>query len=491
MSSETVETASDPGLLAGVAGLVGLDAPSFLYLMTLLLCYPLCYISRTYLHGQSQFIKHVYFILCGLTLASLNFGYDIVYSMISVLVNYVLLVTVGGSQLSVALSFAFNMGYLLTAYVLLSTDGYDVMWTTPHCILTLRMIGTAFDLFDGHKDESQLSVEQKQLSIKTVPSLLEMCGYTYFPGGFFAGPQFSIRRYLDFTAEKLLDNDQGHPPACVMPALSRLGAAAVYAILECVLAPMFSNALLQSEDFANSSLLYQIVVVGIWHKIVFFKYCTVFLIVDGSCIMSGLPYNGKDENGNALWNACTSVIPWKLETATVTAEYIRSFNITTNVWVSRYVFKRLKFLNNRYISQTAAVMFLAVWHGMYVGYYICFGLEIFVTATETFVQDAVKRYPPLTKLVSNPALKLPIFALLKITVSLSVGYPLVGFVLLRWRRIRLVYGAMYHIPTLVLIIFPFLYQMVILPRLKKMERAAKKAAEAAQDTKNSENEKSD
>ncbi|XP_022104149.1 lysophospholipid acyltransferase 5-like [Acanthaster planci] len=534
MPSETVGTEANPGTLSAVAGLIGLDAPSFLFLLTLLSCYPLCYVSRTYLHGQAQTIKHVYFTLCGLTLASLNFGYDIVHSMISLLVNYILLVTVGGSQFSVALSFAFNMGYLLIAYIVVSTDGYDVNWTTPHCILTLRMIGTAFDLYDGHRDESKLSAEQKELNIKTTPTLLEMCGHTYFPGGFFAGPQFPMRRYLDFTAEKLLDNDEGRLPDCVMPAFNRLGAAALYALLECVLAPIYSNEFLLSEEFAEGACIMSGLAYNgkdekgnaVWDAcasvkpwkletsthtaeyIRSFNLTTntwvsrleivlgsvIFFAMDvareGACIMSGLAYNGKDEKGNAVWDACASVKPWKLETSTHTAEYIRSFNLTTNTWVSRYVFKRLKFLNNRYISQTAAVMFLAVWHGMYIGYYICFGLEIFVTTTEAFVQDAVKRYPPLAKLVNNPALKFPIFAYLKFNVSLFVGYPLVSFVLLRWRRIRLVYSAVYHIPTLVVVGFPFLYQFAILPRLKKLERAAKKAAEEPQDVQNGETDKS-
>ena len=67
-----------------------------------------------------------------------------------------------------------------------------------------------------------------------------------------------------------------------------------------------------------------------------------------------------------------------LPIASITYHLPPTFNL-------RYVYKRLKFLNNRYISQGAALLFLAVWHGMYVGYYICFGLEMFVTTTETFV----------------------------------------------------------------------------------------------------------
>lgn len=43
-----------------------------------------------------------------------------------------------------------------------------------------------------------------------------------------------------------------------------------------------------------------------------------------------------------------------------------------------YVYKRLKFMNNRYVSQLSALVFLAVWHGWHVGYYVTFFNEFIV-----------------------------------------------------------------------------------------------------------------
>lgn len=69
----------------------------------------------------------------------------------------------------------------------------------PHCVLTLRLIGLSLDFYDGHKKPDQLSVHQKKMALANAPTLLEMCGHVYFPGGFLVGPQFSMKRYLDFT----------------------------------------------------------------------------------------------------------------------------------------------------------------------------------------------------------------------------------------------------------------------------------------------------
>jgi lysophospholipid acyltransferase 5 len=69
----------------------------------------------------------------------------------------------------------------------------------PHCVLTLRLIGLCLDYYDGRKKPDQLNAHQKKMALVQAPTLLEMCGHVYFPGGFLVGPQFSMRRYLDFT----------------------------------------------------------------------------------------------------------------------------------------------------------------------------------------------------------------------------------------------------------------------------------------------------
>ncbi|XP_022104173.1 lysophospholipid acyltransferase 5-like [Acanthaster planci] len=416
----------------------GVDLPAFFYLLTMLACYPLAYISRTYLHGQPSSVKHAYFILCGLILMFANFGYGVIHSAISVLANYALLVTVGGSQLSVVLSFIFNMAYLLIAYVLLSTDGYDLIWTTPHCILTVKMAGTAFDLYDGHKKEEVLSLEQKKLNIKRAPSLLELAGYTYFIGGCFAAPIFSIRPYLEFTEGKLADNDRALPPDCIRPALGRLGVGCVYLVLYTLLSPVFSNAYLMSPEFASLSFLSQMFVVMCWGKVAISKYSVIFLFTEGVCIMSGFGYNGRDKNGNVLWDRCISYKPMQFELATTCRELVKSFNISTNTWVSRYVYKRLKFLNNRNVSQLAALLFLAVWHGFYVGYYVGFLQEFVVFFIEAKVVEISQRYPPLARAAEVPPIKVFLWVCFKAWNLFVMSFALVPFVLLRWRRTRLV-----------------------------------------------------
>lgn len=51
----------------------------------------------------------------------------------------------------------------------------------------------------------------------------------------------------------------------------------------------------------------------------------------------------------------------------------------------RYVYKRLRFLNNKQISQGASLFFLAVWHGLELGYFMNFFLEFIIMNGENQV----------------------------------------------------------------------------------------------------------
>lgn len=42
---------------------------------------------------------------------------------------------------------------------------------------------------------------------------------------------------------------------------------------------------------------------------------------------------------------------------------IKSFNIQTNNWTAKYIYKRLKFMNSKVLSHLTSLMFLALWHG--------------------------------------------------------------------------------------------------------------------------------
>ena len=41
----------------------------------------------------------------------------------------------------------------MSAYIHVTGDDYDISWATPQCVLSLRLTGVVFDVYDGKKKQ--------------------------------------------------------------------------------------------------------------------------------------------------------------------------------------------------------------------------------------------------------------------------------------------------------------------------------------------------
>ncbi|PNF39053.1 Lysophospholipid acyltransferase 5 [Cryptotermes secundus] len=437
---------SGGSVLSQLAYSLGAPEPALRLLVSILLGYPLALIHRYTLFGQLQY-QHLFFVVSGLSIGYFNYGWEILHSVTSVLVVYGILRIIGGTLISVICVFIFTMAYLLAGYYMTGTETYDIKWSMPQCVLTLRLIGLAFDLFDGKKLDEELSQEQKKTALSKIPSLLEVAGYTYFPASFLVGPQFPMKRYQDFVAgiyrhgtETLQTKEL---PDCLVPGLKRGGLGFVYLGLYQIGTSFFPDCYLLGNEFQELPFWKQCLTLGIWGKITLYKYISCWLISEGVCIIAGLTYNGKDSSGKHQWDGCANVKLRVFEGASKFGHYIASFNINTNHWVAQYIYKRLKFLGNRYISQAAALIFLAVWHGLHSGYYMCFLLEFVIMKLEKDFEKMLEQ-SEVKEFLNHVALRPVTWLLLKLYTFVFMGYCLVPFVLLSYSRWNHVYASVYY-----------------------------------------------
>lgn len=162
-----------------------------------------------------------------------------------------------------------------------------------------------------------------------------------------------------------------------------------------------------SEEFGQVGFFRRMLLLGMWGRFSLYKYISCWLLTEGACILFGrnwnyteilfylenfvgLTHNGQSETGEIQWNGVENVKLSIFENTTQFNHYIQSFNINTNVWVAQYIYKRLKFLNNRHISQFASLLFLALWHGFHSGYYVCFFFEFIIIYFERDVNFPLK-----------------------------------------------------------------------------------------------------
>ena len=80
---------------------------------------------------------------------------------------------------------------------------------------------------------------------------------------------------------------------------------------------------------------------------------------------------------------------YEYETTSTFGGLIRSFNVTTNQWSGKYIFKRLKFLRSKFLSHLFTLIYLALWHGWKSGYYVTFTIELLIMKMEWEVSLSV------------------------------------------------------------------------------------------------------
>ncbi|XP_011483752.1 lysophospholipid acyltransferase 5 isoform X1 [Oryzias latipes] len=420
---------------------LGSPEPAVRLILSILIGYPCAVVYRRFLFHQPATVLHLFHLFSGLALAAFNFaGAQLYHSAVCILVQFLMLRLMGRTVTTVLSSFTFQMVYLLAGYYYTATEQYDIKWTMPHCVLTLKLVGLAFDYYDGGKEPSKLSLEQKSSALPSVPSLLEVAGFSYFYGGFLVGPQFTLRSYQKLVAGELTDCP-GQPPNSVFPAMKRFGLGFLFLAIYTIFAPYYQDSYYLTDEFEAQPFWYRCVFILLWGKVMLYKYVSCWVIAEGVCILTGLGYNGMVD-GKHQWDACANMKVWLFETTPLFGGTIASFNINTNAWAARHVFKRLKFLGNKTLSHVTTLVFLTIWHGLHSGYILCFSMEFFIITVERQAQALVRDSPQLTRLANSPLYPL-IYVIQQFFHWLFMGYPLVAFCLFTYDKWLKVYSSVY------------------------------------------------
>ncbi|XP_034951488.1 lysophospholipid acyltransferase 5 [Chelonus insularis] len=446
-------------MLDPLANLLECTTPALRLLISIFMGFPLAIFHRHMLYKKNPSLQHLYFLVSGFLLGFWNFGWNVGHSAFALCATYLILLVFRGSFLCVVFTFIFNMIYLSVGYWTSSSDEYDIKWTMPHCVLTLRLIGLAFNLSDGYVDEAKLSVYQKQVALKKLPSLLELGGFVYFPGSFLVGPQFSMRRYLDFIDGKLIENapnEIDRLPDCVAIAVKRMVLGIIYLAFYQLGTRYISDQYISSSAFANENLVKKLFLLGLWGRFHLYKYISCWLLCEAVCTAFGISYSGRDENGSPKWDGCKNVDLLTFENATQFDHYILSFNMNTNHWCAEYIYKRLKFLGSRFASQFFTLAFLAIWHGFHSGYYVTFTMEFIIMYFEKDIAPVLKKNTKLQSTINTPLGKVVTWTILKIYTLVFMGYSFAPFIFLSYTRYLSIYSSVYWIGHVLFFSYPLL-----------------------------------
>eukprot|EP01097_Dermamoeba_algensis_P006293 TRINITY_DN3943_c0_g1_i1.p1 TRINITY_DN3943_c0_g1~~TRINITY_DN3943_c0_g1_i1.p1 ORF type:complete len:495 (-),score=104.64 TRINITY_DN3943_c0_g1_i1:105-1589(-) len=377
----------------------GIGEPALRLLFSLLAAFPIAVVQKYVLLPLNNVkATHLFNFLSGLSVCFFFCGFDSLHSLFTVIATYYILeYTKKDRRMGLYAAFTFNFGYLLICYAVYSTYDYDIDFTTPQSVLCLRLIGFAFDLFDGDQ-KKKAGAESKPAkavvraasakstdvdnSLVEQPDILSVLGYTYYAGGFFVGPQFSFKLYNSWVTREMYqtaDQKEVKIPDSSAAFAKIFGQAVIFLLLG-VVSDMFPVSLWKDPVFWSNQWNFFSRAFYVWFSgnISLFKYVGVWKITEASCILSGLAFSGYDDKGQAQWSGLTN-LDWYLFITTPNLDgVIESFNINTNNWAKIYIYKRCIWMKNRNLSSLTTLLFLATWHGYAAGYFYCFLLE-FIT----------------------------------------------------------------------------------------------------------------
>ncbi|XP_047543814.1 lysophospholipid acyltransferase 5 [Vanessa atalanta] len=456
------------------AYLIGTTEPALKLLISILLGYPLGIIYNKYVREYKEY-RNIYFIVTGLDIALYNFGLSFYHNVIPAVVIYLSTKLLGPGKHNAIITFIFNMTYLLVGYVLTESEDYDITWTMPHCVLTLKLIALSFDLWDGKKmlKGEKLSETNKKTALESTPQFLELIGFLYFPACFLVGPIFSFRRYLDFISDKFPIEKEAH--SLEEQAMKRLVQGLSYLVAFQVGISVFSMKYMLSDEFWETSIIYRHFYSGLWAHFALYKYIACWLLTEASCIRFGLSYNGKKktEMGEvSQWDGCNNIKLMRFEGATKFQHYIDSFNCNTNHFAAEYIYKRLKFLGNRNLSQFFTLFFLAVWHGTRSGYYVTFFNEFIIIYMEKELESIITKTEIYNKLWASNA-KYLLYGLLKTYTIVFMGWSLIPFdvkVFSKWWR---VYASLYFSGFMLFLPWALIYKPAVIKIVKMISPPSK------------------
>ena len=215
----TFQTNLDSFLFVNFLANVGINKGVARCLMSLIFNYQLAFFERWIfgtkkLHQKvnSRLPQHVYHILCSVVLMSWNCADDSKHMLYCILAQYLIIkvgIVLNLRKIALVVTWVFQMGYYLNGIFSGgnedSTD-YGFTWTTPQCVLVLRCIMLATDVYDGGKDVKLLKWDQKESSLKDSPGFIESIAYMSYYGAVLIGPQFTLSHYKTLEIVKCVIN---------------------------------------------------------------------------------------------------------------------------------------------------------------------------------------------------------------------------------------------------------------------------------------------
>ncbi|KAI8986323.1 MBOAT, membrane-bound O-acyltransferase family-domain-containing protein [Pilobolus umbonatus] len=464
-------------VLRPIAYVIGLPEPTLRLVTTVLLGYPCASAyKKRYLQGTNSTLeeRNNFILMTGLALNVFFNGFEAYHSLLTIAVTYGLCYMgdqINDRKLAATGVWVFNAVYLLLAYYFVQTNEYDITWTMTQCVLCLRLMGFGFDYYDGrdlkksdtkekvgsaavNKPSAPLPLSfQADTPLATLPPFSEVLAYSLFPSAFLVGPQFSFslyKKWLNDTHENItMAEAEERDRAQLLYVYRSAILGTIYLLLQQTIGAVYSTSYLLTKEYSSLGFFNRLFTLLVAGKFTYNKYIGIWLLSEGANASYGISYEGMDEEGHAKYGGLANSDPATYETATSIDHIISAFNINTNLWSKYYVFKRLKFLGSKELSQFGTLAFLAIWHGFHSMYFVTFLLEFLYVQCELVFR---KRISPIVEpyIKKNEVYYYAWKFIAWVSCQSCITYAVVGFDLLKFSKSWQAYKNVYFLGHLII-----------------------------------------
>eukprot|EP00117_Sycon_ciliatum_P029178 scpid48913/ scgid23302/ Lysophospholipid acyltransferase 7; Leukocyte receptor cluster member 4; Membrane-bound O-acyltransferase domain-containing protein 7 len=387
-----------------------MDQQDVIYLAVLVASILLAHIFRLI---PQPGIKQVFGGIIGFSIAVLVCGWQVYHSLITASINYIFIRHVS-TKYNHILSFVFCFAYIGFTRVsfLLGLEPIGGHTNVIQLILTVKLVSLAFDIRDrkisqesNKKDEdsrtaifyrdeydSALLGFKMPTTLPLIPDIVEYYCFVYCFVGLLTGPFFRISTFRHAVWRP----NAGSLPT-LKPSLLRLAPFPLYAGITFIFAKYFPHAYLGTDEYGELPYVHRILYVVPAFIGYRYRYYTGWSLAEAAIVASGVgaypvetkpeagqgptqPLSDGKSSGQLDFSAVYNLDVYRIETATDMRTAIRHWNMSVQWWMTYYIYKRFPSKSLRF----PAVWFTsAYWHGVRLGYYLCFMSTVLTSLTES------------------------------------------------------------------------------------------------------------
>jgi len=314
--------------------------------------------------------------------------------LIATVVSWLLLKILSPSMCKTVIP-VFAVGYCVVGHLhrqFINYLGWDLDFTGPMMILTIKLYSISWNYFDGHllkkgggETTNRASMKCKEFAVYEVPNLLEFCGYCFCFSNVLAGPAYEYSIYNGVASGSLFidpvtKKTRTNIPSRFRPVLEPLIVSIIcmglfvvgggkFPMLDPVDPQHATPVFLTGEHAADGGAPWWKRYIYQWTALLFIrmKYYFAWKNAEGANNTWFAGFDGYEKDGSQKkWTNANNMDILDFELASNVGGSSKAWNKKTSNWLTRYIYMRTGG------SLLLTYSMSAFWHGFYPGYYMFF-----------------------------------------------------------------------------------------------------------------------